>query len=141
MVFGVQRLVPTYDMTWYKDIKKPKWTPPNIVFPLVWIPLKIMQSVALWLVWKSVEPKTAALAAFGIHLALGNYWNITFFGRHEMRRSIPVMLAFWASIAASIATFSATSPAAAYLMVPTQIWVSIAAKLNYDIVKLNPDKD
>jgi tryptophan-rich sensory protein len=30
---------------------------------------------------------------------------------------------------------------AAYLFAPTQIWVTIAAKLNYDIVKLNPNPE
>lgn len=53
------------------------------------------------------------------------------------------MGAFWASIAASAAAFYAVSPLAAALMLPTQVWVTIASKLNYDIVTLNakPAKD
>lgn len=43
----------------------------------------------------------------------------------------------WLSIAASIASFAQISPLAALLFAPTQIWVTIAAKLNLDIVKLN----
>jgi benzodiazapine receptor len=39
--------------------------------------------------------------------------------------------------AASIASFYQVSPLAAALFAPTQIWVTIAAKLNYDIVRLN----
>jgi benzodiazapine receptor len=42
-------------------------------------------------------------------------------------------------IAGGIASFYQVSPLAAALWAPTQIWVTIAAKLNYDIVKLNPD--
>lgn len=49
--------------------------------------------------------------------------------------------AFWLSILGSIATFYKISPAAAALMVPTQIWVTIAAKLNYDIVHMNVNKN
>ncbi|KXZ56562.1 hypothetical protein GPECTOR_1g504 [Gonium pectorale] len=140
VVFGVQRLVPTFDPTWYKALKKPKWTPPNYVFPLVWIPLKLMQSVALWLVWTKA-PSARALAfpltAMAVHMGLGNWWNVVFFGQRKLKESLPWMYTFWASIAVTAAAFYPVSPAAAYLMVPTQIWVSIATKLNWDIVKLN----
>jgi TspO/MBR family len=27
--------------TWYKNIVKPSWTPPDAAFPIVWIPLKV----------------------------------------------------------------------------------------------------
>ena len=57
-----------------------------------------------------------------------------------MKNALPVMAAFWASIAATTAAFAGVSPAAAALMVPTQLWVSIAWKLNADIVALNPGK-
>ncbi|GLC35685.1 hypothetical protein PLESTB_000483800 [Pleodorina starrii] len=140
VVFGVQRLVPSFDPSWYKALKKPSWTPPNYVFPMVWIPLKIMQSVALWLVCTKA-PSASALAvpvaAMGVHMFLGNWWNVVFFGRRKLKESLPWMYTFWASIAVTAATFHPISAAAAYLMLPTQVWVTIAAKLNYDIVKIN----
>lgn len=43
--------------------------------------------------------------------------------------------------AAGIASFAQVSPLAAALWAPTQLWVSIAWKLNYDIVKLNSTGD
>jgi benzodiazapine receptor len=70
--------VPTYDASWYKAIRKPTWTPPNWVFPAVWIPLKVLQSVALWLVLKQADNKkqlALPLSIFGLHLFLGNWWN------------------------------------------------------------------
>ncbi|KIZ06941.1 tryptophan-rich sensory protein [Monoraphidium neglectum] len=144
VVFGVQRLVPTYDNTYYKEVlKKPNWTPPNWVFPAVWIPLKLLQSVSLWLVIKkapSNQALTLPLLLFGTHLALGNYWNWVFFGQRQLKPSLKVMGAFWLSIAGSIAAFNPISPLASLLFAPTQVWVTIAAKLNYDIVKLNENK-
>jgi benzodiazapine receptor len=53
----------------------------HIIFSVlcrVWIPLKVLQSVALWLVWKTApDNQSLALPAaiFGAHLALGNWWN------------------------------------------------------------------
>ncbi|PNH09508.1 Protein CrtK [Tetrabaena socialis] len=140
VVFGVQRLVPTFDPSWYKSLKKPSWTPPNYVFPLVWIPLKLMQTVALWLV-ATKAPSAAALGvplfAMGAHMALGNWWNVVFFGQRKLNESLPWMYTFWASVAATAAAFYPISPLAAYLLLPTQVWVTIAAKLNVDIVALN----
>ncbi|KAF6256064.1 TspO/MBR-related protein [Scenedesmus sp. NREL 46B-D3] len=143
VVFGVQRLVPSYDDTWYKAIKKPTWTPPNWVFPAVWIPLKVLQSVSLWLVFKQANSRKELLlpaGLFGLHLFLGNWWNVVFFGRHKMEESTKWMGAFWLSIAGSIASFAQVSPLAAALFAPTQVWVTVAAKLNWDIVKLNTKK-
>lgn len=106
----------------------------------MWIPLKVLQSVAAWLVWSAAEtPQQAVLplGLFAVHMALGNWWNIVFFGKHKMEESLGWMGAFWVSIAASIAAFSQVSPLAAMLFAPTQVWVTIAAKLNWDLVQLN----
>ena len=47
----------------------------------VWIPLKVLQSVAQWLVWRAGEGDARRLAApltlFGAHLFLGNAWNVS----------------------------------------------------------------
>jgi benzodiazapine receptor len=43
--------------------------------------------------------------------------------------------------AGTAASFYSICPLAGALMVPTQIWVTIAAKLNYDIVRLNTSGD
>lgn len=107
----------------------------------MWIPLKLLQSAAVWIVVKKA-PDNSSLALplllFGTHMGLGNWWNVVFFGRKEIKGSLPWMGAFWASIAASIASFHSISPLAAALFAPTQVWVTIAAKLNYDIYRLNP---
>lgn len=152
VVFGVQKLTKTYDASWYAAVKKPSWTPPNWAFPAAWIPLKALQSVGLWLAYRQITAglgsdtgaKARALAlpvgVFGVMLGLGNYWNVVFFGQRRMKASIKVMGAFWASVVASAAAFwHAGSPLAGLLVAPTSIWVTVAAKLNWDIVQLNPD--
>lgn len=64
------------------------------MFPAVWIPLKLMQSVALWAVCKSAGSRqqlVLPLSVFGAHLLLGNMWNVVFFGRHRMEESLSWM--------------------------------------------------
>jgi tryptophan-rich sensory protein len=72
----------------------------------VWIPLKLAQSVALALVWRAGSGVPAmhsklglALGVYGLHMALGNWWNVVFFGRRQISGSIKWMMAFWASTA------------------------------------------
>ena len=123
------------------------------VFPAVWIPLKLLQSaaVARLLAQAAAEraaagtlfpsrPTTVALAARALMTGLGNLWNHTFFGKRQLRKSVKVMAAFWASLAGSIAAAHAADPAAGKLIAPTLVWVTIAAKLNHAIVSLNKDK-
>ncbi|KAK9863448.1 hypothetical protein WJX84_004854 [Apatococcus fuscideae] len=151
VVFGAQQLVPAYRdnyKNWYPKLKKPRWTPPNWMFPAVWIPLKCMQVAALWLVWEKspgpiigpdgqLDTAVLPLAIFLIHLALGDIWNVSFFGHRQMKPSLAWMAAFWLSIAGCIITFRPISTLASNLMLPTITWVCIAAKLNWDIVALN----
>ncbi|KAK9845322.1 hypothetical protein WJX81_003406 [Elliptochloris bilobata] len=148
VVFGAGQLVPPYTnsyKSWYPTLRKPDWHPPPWVFPTVWIPLKVLQSAALWLVWKGGKGDrnklALPLAVFGLHLFLGNWWNVVFFGRRELKPSVKWMGAFWTSVAGTIASFYNVEPVAAYLMAPTQVWVSIAALLNYEIVRLNTVRD
>jgi hypothetical protein len=46
----------------------------------VWIPLKVLQSVAAWLVWRGAPTDNdlwLPLGLFTVHLFLGNWWNVS----------------------------------------------------------------
>eukprot|EP01026_Neomeris_dumetosa_P078246 TRINITY_DN8455_c1_g1_i1.p1 TRINITY_DN8455_c1_g1~~TRINITY_DN8455_c1_g1_i1.p1 ORF type:complete len:173 (+),score=16.99 TRINITY_DN8455_c1_g1_i1:93-611(+) len=139
IIFGEMKLTPNNDLKWYSQLNKPKWNPPNWVFPAVWTPLKILQTISLWQLLQKgkKEDLVIPLALFGTHLALGTLWNVVFFNWYKMKESLYVMAAFWASLAGSIYAFYDVSKLSSYLLVPTQIWVTIAAKLNFDLARLN----
>jgi len=150
VVFGFPYLTPKgpdpKKDTWYQSIKKPFWQPPNWLFPAVWIPLKVLQSVSLFLLWKK-EGEFPAIpsAAFVVHLSFGNLWNYLFFARRNMFASLFAMGGFWVSLASTIFAFHKVDSHAALLLVPTQIWATIAAALNFHTYWLNrkapKDKD
>lgn len=128
------------DMQWYLHIlKKPTWTPPPIAFPLIWTPLKLMQSAAFVIVWQAVghQALSAPILIFALHLVLGDLWNLVFFGEKRVGFGLSVIWAFYAALAASCYAFLTVSPTAGYLLMPTAVWVFIAVSLQFSIWLLN----
>jgi len=128
------------DINWYQRVlRKPTWTPKPIVFPLVWVPLKLLQTAAFTIVWRLVERDALSVPVlfFLLHLTLGDLWNVVFFGEKRIGYGLSVMYMFYASLAASCYSFYSVRPRAAYLLVPTAVWVFIATSLNYSIWLMN----
>jgi len=125
--------------TWYKNLNKPRWTPPNIVFPIVWTLLYIMIAAAGWLVWR--EPNNGlALAFWALQWVFNASWSWLFFGRRRMDLGFADICLLWASAAGFILAAWPVSPLAALLFVPYLIWVSIAAALNLTVWRLNAEE-
>ncbi len=130
----------TMDMGWYhRVLKKPTWTPKPIVFPLVWVPLKLLQTVAFTIVWRLVSRDAVAVPVlfFLLHLCLGDLWNRVFFGEKRIGFGLSVIYSFYVSLAAACYSFYNVKHVAGYLLVPTAVWVFIATSLNYSIWLLN----
>lgn len=121
---------------WYRRLKKPNWTPPDIAFPIVWTVLYLMIAVAGWLVWR--EQSVAALIFWGLQLILNALWSYLFFGQRRMDLALADVSLLWLSVAAFIVIAWPLSTTAALLFVPYLLWVSIAANLNRAVRKMNP---
>ena len=62
---------------WYRDLRKPGFTPPNWVFPIVWPILYALMAFSGWLIWESDHPyRAAALALWTAQLALNALWPL-----------------------------------------------------------------
>ena len=126
--------------TWYEDLNKPWWRPPNWLFPIAWTVLYAMIAVSGWLVWRadSLAVTWPALTVYGVQLALNAGWSALFFGMRRMDLALLELIGLWLSIAAMIVLFLPISPPAAWLLVPYLLWVSFAGVLNYKVWRLNP---
>ena len=122
---------------WYRRLKKPSWTPPDLAFPIVWTVLYLMIAVAGWLVWR--EGSVAALIFWGLQLILNALWSYLFFGQRRMDLALADVSLLWLSVAGFIVIAWPLSTTAALLFVPYLIWVSIAANLNRAVRKMNPE--
>jgi translocator protein len=125
---------------WYKNLKKPGFTPPNAVFGPVWITLYLLMAIAVFFVWKQGFSQSAVMLAFiifWVQLALNILWSVVFFGYKSLAGGVIIILLLWIAILANIITFFGVSFVAGLLLIPYILWVSIAANLNIQVCRLN----
>lgn len=122
--------------TWYAELKKPWWNPPNWIFGPVWTVLYLCMSVAAWLVWLKA-PQSTALKLYVFQLLLNHVWSPVFFLLKKPGWAFALILTMWGAILATLLGFWMIDPRAGQLMSPYLLWVSYAGCLNYRIWKDN----
>ena len=125
---------------WYGALRKPRWTPKPWVFPAVWTPLYIAIAVAGWLAWRRTGLFTLPFAFYAAQMALNAAWSAAFFGLRRPGVALADLLLLWLAILATIVGFAQVSAAAAWLLAPYLVWVTIAGALNASVWRLNPDR-
>ncbi len=126
--------------TWYAELEKPFFAPPNWLFGPVWLALYTLMGVSLYLVWsRGIDNSSVrtALSFFGVQLVLNVLWSVLFFGLRSPLLGLVEIVALWIAIVANIVLFYRISRAAALLLIPYIAWVTIAAALNGFIWSLN----
>lgn len=94
--------------TWYVNIEKPVFTPPDSVFGLVWTILYLLMGIAAFLVWrKGLERRgvKTALVIFSAQLMLNVLWSAVFFGLRSPHYAVLVIIALWVMILLSLIMF------------------------------------
>ncbi len=125
--------------TWYQDLAKPPFNPPDWIFAPVWTALYLLMAIAAWRVWRRAgwRDGRTALTAFGVQLALNLAWSATFFGLRMPGAAIVVALVLLAAIAFTTRRFWTIDRPAGLLLVPLLAWVAFATVLNTAIWWLN----
>ncbi|WP_292908358.1 TspO/MBR family protein [Niveispirillum sp.] len=121
---------------WYDSLRKPTWTPPNWAFPVVWTLLYAAIAYAGWRVW-TLSGWSLPMAFWGVQIIVNAMWSWMFFGLRRMRLALADVIALWVSILGFILTSWPVSEIAALLFLPYLAWVTIAAFLNYSVLRLN----
>ncbi len=123
---------------WYRQLQKPGFTPPDRVFPVVWTTLYILIAAAGARV-ANLPDAGLAMALWSLQVALNAIWTPVFFGLKRAWLGLVVVALLWFAVAFGTLALFRLDTLAGLMFVPYLCWVSIAAALNYRVLKLNPD--
>uniref|UniRef100_A0A7C4CAW5 Tryptophan-rich sensory protein n=1 Tax=candidate division WOR-3 bacterium TaxID=2052148 RepID=A0A7C4CAW5_UNCW3 len=126
--------------TWYQELSKPAFSPPNWLFGPAWTVLYLLMGIAAFLVWRlgwGTPGVRIALAAFLGQLLLNALWSLLFFGLRSPLAGMVEIVVLWLAVGLTIVLFARVSIAAGLLLLPYIGWVTFAAVLNGAILALN----
>jgi benzodiazapine receptor len=128
--------------TWYANISKPSFTPPNQVFGPVWTILYALMGIAAWLIWRMPDSpdRSRALILFWVQLLLNFAWSWIFFHQHLIFAAALEIVVLWIAILFMTIAYWRVYPPAGWMMLPYLCWVSFASILNWGIWHANLPK-
>lgn len=124
---------------WYRGLRKPTWTPPDWVFPVTWFVLYGCMAYAGAVV-AQVDGNGVAMALWALQIALNGLWTPVFFGLRNIRLGMFVVVALWIAVLCAMLAMWQVSWIAGALFAPYLLWVTIAAALNAQVWRMNPEE-
>lgn len=124
--------------------KMPEWTPPGLVFPIVWLliigPLRAV-STALLVSSGNVAYGSTTILALMLHLSIGDTWNTINNVERRYGTSVVGVLCVWLSAAFAAYSYGLvdTVPLAGKLLSLPLIWLTIASSLIIRTWQINPN--
>ena len=107
------------NMALYSTINKPAFSPPSIVFPIVWTILYVLMGISSYIIYSSDSAdKTKALKIYALQLFFNFCWSILFFRYNLYLLSFLWLVILIVLICIMIKDFYKINPAAAYLQIP-----------------------
>ena len=125
--------------TWYQQLSKPAFNPPDWVFAPVWSVLYALIAIAGWRIWRihNLRGRSVALGIYLAQLAANVAWSGVFFGLQNITGGLAVLGVLLLLIAANVVAFWRIDRWAASLLSPYLLWVGFATVLNAAIWRLN----
>lgn len=125
--------------TWYANLTKPSFTPPDYVFPIAWNILYALMALALWRLWQAPkdEMRKRAITLFLLQLSVNLAWSWIFFGAESIRGGLSTLLALDVLVVMTILAAWKADRFAAGLLLPYLLWIGYATALNAEIARLN----
>lgn len=125
--------------SWYRQLTKPRFTPPDKAFGPVWLALYGLQTAGAYRIWKapSSPARTRALAWWTAQLAANTAFSPLFFGKRSKLAGLASSVASAVATMRFIRAAKAVDPIAGHLLRPQAGWVTFASGLMGEIVRRN----
>ena len=124
---------------WYANINKPSWQPPGFIFGIIWPYNFIVLGIAATIIGQRASKPAAFtyIAFFALSVAAALTWAWLFYRPHNLTGAALALTATaLLTIPMTYILFTISIPMAIAVM-PYQVWVAIAATLNWSIRGLN----
>jgi len=126
---------------WYRGLAKPPWQPPDAAFGPIWTAIFACAAASGVIAWRQARTAAARewiIGLFALNGFLNVLWSLLFFRLRRPDWALMEVAGLWLSIILLILFLLRLSRTASALLVPYLMWVSIAAALNLEVVRLNP---
>jgi len=124
----------------YENLIKPTFSPPGLVFPIIWSILYLLMAIAFYRIWlsgKAGKDVRSAMKYYFFQFGLNLMWTVIFFRFKLYGLAFIELLLMLIFILLTTFQFYKIDKIAGLLMIPYIIWVSFAGILNYTIWMFN----
>ena len=121
----------------YDSINKPIFTPPGIVFPIVWSILYILMGISSYIIYKKDRNDSGALTIYGLQLFFNIFWPLFFFNFKLYLFSFIWLIILLGLVIVMIYKFYKISKPASLIQLPYLLWLIFASILNFSVFLLN----
>lgn len=122
--------------SWYYEIAKPPFTPPDSVFPVIWTILYILMAISFWLILLDAHRHELheCNLLFISQLMLQIIWCFLFFYGGYIGLAFGILLLLDFLVFHIIRIFRHINRGAAWLLYPYFIWICFATFLNFAFI-------
>ncbi len=122
----------------YSNLAKPPFSPPSILFPIVWSIIYLLMGIAYYLFQRNVyRNKKVESFIYYLQLFINALWSIIFFVFKWRLFSVFWIVLLFIFVLINTIQFSKKYKPSAYLFIPYLLWLAYATYLNIGIYLLN----
>jgi translocator protein len=122
--------------SWYESLQKPGFTPPNWMFPLAWTTIYLLLAWAGYRLAQLPGSQTV-LALWATQIALNTLWTPVFFGAQRIAAGMVILALLWVVVAVMVVMAVQLDVVTGLILFPYLAWLSVAAALNFSILRHN----